>query len=158
MGTYVVSKFFGFCNIYESTHRMQMEDLFMKQAYPVLIAQHGAVFLVYIPDMDIYTEGISIVDAIEMARDAIGLKGIDLEDDGIELPIPSTSEEALRKAKKDTEDFDYSTGEYRRKHENKTVRRNVTLPNWLNIEAEKARINVSKVLQEALKEKLQVTK
>lgn len=147
---------------------MQMEDLFMKQAYPVLIAQHGAVFLVYIPDMDIYTEGISIVDAIEMARDAIGLKGIDLEDDGIELPIPSTSEEALRKAKKDTEDFDYSTGvlayvdvdfaEYRRKHENKTVRRNVTLPNWLNIEAEKARINVSKVLQEALKEKLQVTK
>ena len=30
------------------------------------------------------------------------------------------------------------------------VRRNVTLPNWLNIEAEKAHINVSRVLQEAL--------
>lgn len=145
-----------------------MEEPLMKQAYPVFIAQHGADFLVYIPDMDIYTEGISVVDAIEMARDAIGLKGIDFEDDGIELPIPSTSEEAIRQAKKDTEDFDYSTGiltyvdvdfsEYRRKHENKTVRRNVTLPNWLNIEAERARINVSKVLQEALKEKLQVSK
>lgn len=34
----------------------------------------------------------------------------------------------------------------------------VTLPNWLNIEAEKAHINVSKVLQEALKEKLQVAR
>lgn len=32
----------------------------------------------------------------------------------------------------------------------KTVRRNVALPNWLNYEAEKAGINVSRVLQEAL--------
>ena len=36
------------------------------------------------------------------------------------------------------------------------VRRNVTLPNWLNQEAEKAHLNVSKVLQEALKVKLGV--
>ena len=140
----------------------------MKQVYPTFIAELEGVFLVYVPDMDIYTEGVSFVDAIEMARDAIGLKGMDLEDDGIELPIPSTQEKAIDKAKEDTEIFDYSTGlltyvdvdfsEYRRRHENKTVRRNVTLPNWLNIEAEKAHINVSKVLQEALKEKLQVAK
>ena len=125
-------------------------------------------FLVYVPDIDIYTEGTSFVDAIEMARDAIGLKGIDFEDDERELPFPSTQEEAISKAKEDTEIFDYSTGlltyvdvdfsEYRRRHENKTVRRNVTLPNWLNIEAEKAHINVSKVLQEALKEKLHVAR
>ena len=140
----------------------------MKQVYPAFIAEYEGTFLVYVPDMDIYTEGISFADAIEMARDAIGLKGIDLEDDGIELPIPSTQEEAVNKAKEDTEIFDYSTGlptyvdidfsAYRRRNENKTVRRNVTLPNWLNIEAERAHINVSKVLQEALKEKLQVAK
>lgn len=56
--------------------------------------------------------------------------------------------------------FDYSTGiltyvdvnftEYRRRVDNEAVRRNVTLPNWLNAEAEKAQINVSRVLQEAL--------
>ena len=140
----------------------------MKQAYPVFIAEHKETFLVYVPDMDIYTEGTSFVNAIEMARDAIGLKGIDFEDDGKELPFPSTQEEAVRKAKEDTEIFDYSTGlltyidvdfsEYRRRHENKTVRRNVTLPNWLNIEAERAHINVSKVLQDALKEKLQIAR
>lgn len=140
----------------------------MKQVYPAFIAEYEGTFLVYVPDMDIYTEGISFADAIEMARDAIGLKGIDLEDDGIELPIPSTQEEAVNKAKEDTEIFDYSTGlltyvdidfsAYRRRNENKTVRRNVTLPNWLNIEAERAHINVSRVLQEALKEKLQVAK
>lgn len=43
---------------------------------------------------------------------------------------------------------------YRRAIDNKTVRRNVTLPNWLNQEAEKERLNVSKVLQEALMVKL----
>lgn len=140
----------------------------MKQVYPAFIAEYEGTFLVYVPDMDIYTEGTSFADAIEMARDAIGLKGIDLEDDGIELPFPSTQEESVNKAKEDAEIFDYSTGlltyvdidfsEYRRRNENKTVRRNVTLPNWLNIEAERAHINVSKVLQEALKEKLQVAK
>ena len=118
--------------------------------------------------MDIYTEGKNLADAIEMARDAIGLKGIDYEDDGKELPVPSTVDEAMKKAKEDTEVFDYSIGiltlvdidflEYRNRMDNKTVRRNVTLPNWLNVEAEKAHINVSRVLQEALMAKLNVSR
>ena len=72
----------------------------------------------------------------------------------------------MQKAKEETEIFDYSTGlltwvdidftAYRRKAEKKMVRRNVTLPNWLNIEAEKAHINVSRVLQEALMNTLDV--
>ena len=53
-------------------------------------------------------------------------------------------------------DIDFK--EYRRKIDNKTVRKNVTLPNWLNKEAEKAHINVSRVLQEALMLKLGVSK
>lgn len=138
----------------------------MKQAYPVFIAKKCEDYLIYIPDMELYTEGKSMVDAIEMARDAIGLQGINLEDDGKELPFPSTQEEAIQKAKEETEIFDYSTGlltwvdidftAYRRKAEKKMVRRNVTLPNWLNIEAEKAHINVSRVLQEALMNTLDV--
>lgn len=132
----------------------------MKQVYPVFIAEYKKDFLVYVPDMDIYTEGKSIVDAIEMARDAIGLKGIDLEDDKKTIPFPSNRDMAIEKAKADADIFDYSTGiltlvdvdfyEYRRRVDNKAVRRNVTLPNWLNAEAEKAQINVSRVLQDAL--------
>ena len=51
---------------------------------------------------------------------------------------------------------DVDLAEYRRKVDNKTVRRNVTLPNWLNQEAEAANLNVSRVLQEALMQKLDV--
>lgn len=132
----------------------------MKQVYPVFIAEYKKEYLVYIPDMDIYTEGKTMADAIEMARDAIGLKGIDYEDDTKTLPSPSSREKALAIAKANNDIFDYSTGiltlvdvnftEYRRRMDNKAVRRNVTLPNWLNMEAEKAQINVSRVLQEAL--------
>ena len=52
--------------------------------------------------------------------------------------------------------MDVDLAEYRRKVDNKTVRRNVTLPNWLNQEAEAANLNVSRVLQEALMKKLDV--
>ena len=47
---------------------------------------------------------------------------------------------------------------YRRAVDNKMVRRNVTLPNWLNREAEEAHLNVSGVLREALMNALGVTK
>lgn len=143
-------------------------EVVMKQVYPVLIAEYKKDFLVYVPDMEIYTEGKSMVDAIEMARDAIGLKGIDFEDDGKAIPLPSTREVAINRAKEDADIFDYSTGiltlvdvdfyEYRRRVDNKAVRRNVTLPNWLNAEAEKAQLNVSRVLQDALISILGITR
>ena len=39
---------------------------------------------------------------------------------------------------------------------NKAVKKTLTIPYWLNVEAEKAGINFSQVLQVALKEKLNV--
>lgn len=137
----------------------------MKSAFPAFIAESEGMHLVYVPDLEIYTEGESLVDAIEMARDAIGQKGITMEDMGMAIPKASDISEVLEKAK--TELFDYSKGvrtlvdvdfiEYRRKSDNKMVRRNVTLPNWMNYEADKLGLNVSKVLQEALNERIQHT-
>lgn len=43
---------------------------------------------------------------------------------------------------------------YRRAHDARTIRKNFTIPSWLNVEAEKAGINFSQVLQEALRERL----
>jgi len=101
-----------------------------------------------------------------MARDAIGLAGISMEDNGEELPTPSDQRNALEKVKQNREYIDFSEGiltyvdvdflEYRKKVDTKTVRRNVALPSWLNYEAEHAGINVSRVLQEALMNVLNV--
>lgn len=141
----------------------------MKGVYPVFIAESGKDYLVYVPDMDIYTEGISLGDAMEMARDAIGLKGIDFEDNGREIPAASSYAGALDKAKAEADqDFDFSTGlltmidvdfvEYRKKHDNRMVKKNCTIPYYLNVEAEKAGINFSRVLQEALMVRLNISK
>lgn len=142
----------------------------MKQVYPTFIlntndgSEHS--FLVCVPDMEIFTEGDTFADAIAMARDAIGLAGISMEDNKEELPVPSDQSAAIEKVKQDTEDIDFSQGiltyvdvdfsAYRKKVDTKTVRRNVALPSWLNYEAEHAGINVSRVLQEALMNVLNV--
>lgn len=142
----------------------------MKQVYPTFIlntndgSEHS--FLVCVPDMEIFTEGDTFADAIEMARDAIGLAGISMEDNKEVIPVPSDQNTAIKKVKHDTEDIDFTKGvltyvdvdfsEYRKKVDTKTVRRNVALPGWLNYEAEHAGINVSRVLQEALMNVLNV--
>ena len=133
----------------------------MKGTYYAFIKQDGKDFLVYVPDMGVYTEGYDLFDAIIMARDAIGLKGVEMEDDGIALPAPSDKETVIAKAKADADaDFDFSDGvltlvdidftAYRNKLRNKAVKKNCTIPYWLNKEAEELDINFSKVLQEAL--------
>ncbi|MCM1217669.1 MAG: hypothetical protein NC548_24520 [Lachnospiraceae bacterium] len=53
-------------------------------------------------------------------------------------------------------DLEVLTEEYRRKIDTKAVRKNVTIPSWLNYEAEHAGINISRVLQEALMKVLNV--
>ena len=132
----------------------------MKQVYPTFIVNTDdgskRSFLVCVPDMEIFTEGDTFADAIEMARDAIGMTGISMEDNKEELPVPSDQKTAIEKVKQDTEDIDFS--EYRKKVDTKTVRRNVALPSWLNYEAEHAGINVSRVLQEALMKTLNVNR
>jgi predicted RNase H-like HicB family nuclease len=107
----------------------------MKQVYPTFIlnlndnSEH--LFLVCVPDMDILTEGSSFADAIEMARDAIGVTGISMEDNKEELPAPSEQNAAIEKAKQYSEDIDFSSGiltyvdvdftEYRKKVDTKTA-------------------------------------
>ena len=47
------------------------------------------VVLVEVPDLEVLTEGKDMINAVEMARDAIELKCVSMEDDGTEIPLPS---------------------------------------------------------------------
>jgi len=136
----------------------------MKAIYPVIFTQTDDIVLVEVPDLEVLTEGTDMADAIDMARDAIGLKAITIQDDGEEVPEPSKFNEIDPLTGTFATDgrgivsfVDVDFLEYRRQFDNKTVRRNVTLPNWLNLEADKANVNVSRVLQDALMEKLDVS-
>ena len=115
--------------------------------------------IVFVPDFNINTQGKNIPDAIEMARDAIGLMGIDMQDDGKELPkvsnIADIQAEAPSNSIVSLVDVDF--GEYRRKNDMRTVKKNCTIPSWLNFEAEQAGVNFSAILQAALKRELHIT-
>ena len=127
----------------------------MKTAYPIRLtpAEHG--YVVYVPDLDINTEGDTIADAIDMAADAIGLWGITMQDMGRDISPASTTLPSCAPGEQAAfalVDFDA----YRRANDMRTVRKNVTLPSYLNELAERAGINFSQVLQEGLKQRLGV--
>lgn len=129
----------------------------MKKSYPIVLTPDKSGYTVYIPDFDANTQGEDLTDAIEMARDAIGLMGVDMEDDKKPLPSPSSTKDidATGEAIVSLVDVDFL--EYRRKNERKVVKKNCTLPSWLCYEAEKANINFSQALQAALKRELNIT-
>lgn len=128
-----------------------------KGAYPIILKRTDEGYYVEIPDFDSGTQGASIADAMEMARDVIGLLGIDLEDENKELPKPYSKQfEVTKNDILTLVDIDFS--EYRKKVDNRAIKKNCTIPYWMSVEADKIGINYSRVLQEALANILGVRK
>ena len=125
----------------------------MAVVYPVILSKEANGYFVTIPDFDANTEGETMEEAIRMARDAIGILGIEMEDEGEQLPKPFS-----RTCEKELGDqealIDIDFEDYRKKHDNRTVKKNCTIPYYLNAQAEKAGINFSRLLQDALKREL----
>lgn len=127
----------------------------MRYVYPVVLIEEEDGYYVRVPDFDASTQSKDLAEAIEMARDLIGIMAIDFEEDKKEIPKPNSVKFEKEKDSIITlVDVDFL--EYRKKYNNKMIRKNLTIPYWLNVEAEKAGINFSQVLQVALKEKLNV--
>lgn len=125
----------------------------MKKVYPVVLTPAETGYVVYVPDLKINTEGENIANAMEMARDAIGLWAICEEDMGRSIPEPS-SKYPEHSPEEIVTLVDIDIDAYRRANDNRTIRKNLTLPSWLNERAEKAGVNFSQVLQEGLKNHL----
>jgi predicted RNase H-like HicB family nuclease len=126
----------------------------MKTVYPVIFTPDGEWFVVDVPDLGISTQGEGLADAIDMARDAINLTGVTLQDNGEPVPEPSSISSVAVGEGQIVTLVDCDFDEYRKFLENRSVKKNCTLPSWLNKKAEAAQINFSAVLQEALMEKL----
>lgn len=121
-------------------------------AYPIFIKKTSdGWYAVTIPDFGNHTQGSDLGEALFMARDAIGLRGICLQDEGNNIPLPySTKYEMKPEEKEYVVDVDFS--EYRAEHDTRSVRKNVTIPYYISLKAEKMGVNFSRVLQDALLE------
>lgn len=129
----------------------------MKKAYPIILepADDGG-YIVYVPDFDAYTQGTDYADALYMARDLIGLLSIDMLEDNKTIPNASDFDAIHINTEahqiKLLVDLDFE--KYRREYDTRAVRKNCTIPAWLNDEAMRQGINFSAVLQNALKTEL----
>ncbi|MEE0959356.1 MAG: type II toxin-antitoxin system HicB family antitoxin [Lachnospiraceae bacterium] len=64
----------------------------MQGVYPVLFTSTEECILVEVPDLELLTEGKNMFDAVKMARDAIQLKLVVLEDEKAKIPRPTELE------------------------------------------------------------------
>jgi len=125
----------------------------MKLVYPALFSpwEDGDGYTVEFPDLPgCVTEGSTLADAILMAEDAASGWVLDELEGG--NPVPSARSAADIPAGKDefvnllVLDMDA----YAEKYGSKAVRKNLTIPAWLNTFAEKHSVNFSQVLTDAL--------
>lgn len=128
----------------------------MREAYKIVLTpETDGSYTVFVPDFNCGTQGKNLADAMYMARDVIGIMGITRQDMGKEIPAPGSAE-CTAEANDIVTYVDVDFAEYRRKHDNKKVKKTLTIPSWLNEQAEMAHINFSRTLEEALRSKLEI--
>ncbi len=126
-----------------------------KYVYPAIIENAEDGYNVSFPDIPgCYTCGQDLPEAVAMAEDALALFLYELETG--EEAIPSPSEiRRLACGQNEIATLVYcDTLEYQKMYNKAAVKKTLSIPGWLNYMAEKASINFSQVLQDALKEKL----
>lgn len=139
----------------------------MRKSYPAIFYNDEGSVGVVVPDIkSCFTFGDDMTEALEMAKDVIEMMLVSFEDDNEEIPKPSKISEIIKRIEENKiedigEDYEVSyvainTDEWRKNNSEKSVRKNVTIPEWLNVKAEKANINFSQVLQNALKAELNI--
>ena len=140
--------------------------------YPAIFyKEDDGKYSVIFPDLNgTATYGIDLNDSIRMAIDCLAgvLHGMNI--DGVQIPEPTELNKITEDIIIDMLDdphYDKSrvfiniisvnVAEYAEKHFNKSVKKMVTIPGWMADMAESKKLKLSKILQDALKEKLQTT-
>lgn len=125
----------------------------MTVLYPVVLTKLNDGYLVDIPDFGVTTEGKDLAEAIYMARDALSLVAVDMQDDGKPLPESTAVKDVSVEDGQIVSLVDADLDAYRSRLNNRAVRKNVSIPEWMATLAEKQGISLSQTLQDALKER-----
>lgn len=127
-----------------------------KYSYPAIFSpEEKGMYSVQFPDIEgCCTCGENLIDAIEMAQDALALMLSTYEIEGLKISSPSNIKDTVTKEDEFVSLVVCDTSEYRKKHNMRAVKKTLTIPEWLNEAASSVGLNFSQVLQEALIQKL----
>lgn len=128
-----------------------------KYAYPAIFTpeEDGGYSIVF-PDLEsCYTCGDSLQDGLEMAEDVLALTLYGYEKSGSSIPSPSQITDLPLEGGAFANYIACDTMSYRKRYCNNSVKKTLSIPEWLNESASAMGINFSQVLQEALISKIQ---
>jgi predicted RNase H-like HicB family nuclease len=129
----------------------------MKYVYPAILYPDDGTVGIRVPDLPgCFTFGKDKAEALLMAKDAVEMWLWDAENKHEAIPqasgsLPTEQEEIFTLIAADTD-------EYRRANDTRAVKKTLSIPAWLNYQAEKANAPFSQILQQGLKEYLHVSK
>ena len=139
----------------------------MLSMYPACFYKEDDGYSVIFPDLNyLATQGDSFEDAMEMAVECLASYLYIAQRDGEDVPAPSSLVNIDPVAVAKELDPDLPVGEaivnlvyvdvaeYDKKHFEKSVKKTLSIPAWLNEAAVAQGVNFSQVLQRALKEQL----
>lgn len=129
-----------------------------KFVFPAVLSSDETGWYIHFPDLpNVFTDGDTIADAIDMGQDALTLMLMYMEDENIVIPEPTPLSDIPLKDSEQKTYITADTDSYRKKYGMKSVKKTLTIPQWLNTKAENAGINFSNVLQKALKQELNIS-
>lgn len=122
----------------------------MLKIYPAIFHKEESYWVEF-PDLDgCVTDGDSLEEAMENAQESMGLYLAALLEEGQSLPDSSDIREI--KSEDVVSYVSVDVNKYRRS--TRAVKKTLSIPEWLAIEAEKNNLSLSKVLQDGLKAQL----
>jgi predicted RNase H-like HicB family nuclease len=127
----------------------------MVYVYPAIFTKSKDGYAIRFPDLPgTNSQGKDMADAIYMARDALALWLDVMMDEGDEIPQASAPSDITLEPGQIVTMIDTDMEAFRRRKDSKAVKKTVTIPSWLNEEAEAHKVNFSAILQEGLKNHL----
>ena len=127
----------------------------MQYAYPAIIYPDSGSFSVKVPDLPgCFTYGKNVAEALLNAKDAVEMWLWDAENKNEPIPVASKT---LMVDPKNDETMTYiaaDTDEYRKANDTRAVKKTLSIPAWLDYQAEKANAPYSQILQQGLKDYL----
>lgn len=133
---------------------MKKKDLLL--TYPAVFTCEDNEYWVKFIDLDgCFSDGSTLSEAMENAKEAMGLFLEDLN----EYPECTTNIKDIKLDDNQIISFiTVNLDEHRKKYENKSIKKTLSIPAWLNTIAEKEGVNFSQLLQKALIETLHIDK
>lgn len=129
----------------------------MKYHYPAVFLSESDGITVTFPDFSyLVTCGSDLNEAFEKAEECLGMGITDCMEENTDLPVRTSLDDIELHENETIVIVSVDLDEWLQRFGGKSVRRNITIPEWMDKLASKRKINVSKVCQEALRKVLNV--